>query len=827
MSTVPKGLSYDQASRLRLKYGFNELPEEKNKGLIKIALEVVREPMFLLLISCASLYLFMGDKLEGMVMLSTVFLIIAISFYQNYRSEKALEALKKMASPRVNVLRDNQWLKLPGRELVPGDVINVSEGDRLAADVMVLEAESLEMDESMLTGEAFAVKKGGSDLVLFAGTLVVKGRALAVVEKIGVHSKMGTIATSLIEKKDTRTLLQKEMAVFVRNVAVIGILLCVLIVVVYYSVRGNLLQAMLNGLAAAMAILPEEFPVVFTLFLAMGAWRLARINVLTRQPSVIEALGSASVFCSDKTGTITQNKMVVAMVFDGSKLTPATPQMDSGIQVIRCAAMASSTHTSDPMEKAMLTAYQQANLREDVEMTMVKEYPISEKLLATTRLFTTIERRIHGYSKGAPETIIELCGLVGEEKLLALNAVETMASQGFRVIGMANVNSGIDHIPESQKDLDFEFVGLMGLEDPVRPEVATAITSCKKAGIEVYMITGDHSLTAATIGNKIGLRSDNILTGAEMDQLDDAALKARLSECNIFARILPEQKLRLVTQFQQMGKVVAMTGDGVNDAPALKKADIGIAMGNKGTDVAREAARLVLLDDDFSSIVAGIRTGRRIYDNLQKAMSYIIAIHIPIIGLTLLPAFSATMPLLLLPLHIILMELIIDPVCSIAFEFEGEEKNIMSRPPRGNKASFLNRKQIAESIFHGLLLFLTTLITFQLSLTEGHNESASRMIAFSALLISNVFLIFSKLSNTVMVVEYLFQKKLVVWLLLAITIALISLFSLNDKIQQILHLQWAGWQHFQVALATSLIMLAILELIKLNKIRAMNRNCRA
>ena len=475
----------------------------------------------------------------------------------------------------------------------------------------------------------------------------------------------------------------------------------------------------------------------------------------------------------------------------------------------------------------MLTAYQQANLREDVEMTMVKEYPISEKLLATTRLFTTIERRIHGYSKGAPETIIELCGLVGEEKLLALNAVETMASQGFRVIGMANVNSGIDHIPESQKDLDFEFVGLMGLEDPVRPEVATAITSCKKAGIEVYMITGDHSLTAATIGNKIGLRSDNILTGAEMDQLDDAALKARLSECNIFARILPEQKLRLVTQFQQMGKVVAMTGDGVNDAPALKKADIGIAMGNKGTDVAREAARLVLLDDDFSSIVAGIRTGRRIYDNLQKAMSYIIAIHIPIIGLTLLPAFSATMPLLLLPLHIILMELIIDPVCSIAFEFEGEEKNIMSRPPRGNKASFLNRKQIAESIFHGLLLFLTTLITFQLSLTEGHNESASRMIAFSALLISNVFLIFSKLSNTVMVVEYLFQKKLVVWLLLAITIALISLFSLNDKIQQILHLQWAGWQHFQVALATSLIMLAILELIKLNKIRAMNRNCRA
>ena len=305
MSTIPKGLSTEQASRLRQSHGFNELPEEKNKGLIKIALEVVREPMFLLLISCASLYFFMGDKLEGMVMLSTVFLIIAITFYQNYRSEKALEALKKMASPRVNVLRDDQWLKLPGRELVPGDVVNVSEGDRLAADVSVLEAESLEMDESMLTGEAFTVKKGGKDLKLFAGTLVVKGRALAVVESTGVHSKMGAIATSLVEKKDTRTLLQKEMAVFVKNVAVIGILLCVLIVVVYYGVRGNLLQAILNGLAAAMAILPEEFPVVFTLFLAMGAWRLARINVLTRQPSVIEALGSASVLCSDKTGTST------------------------------------------------------------------------------------------------------------------------------------------------------------------------------------------------------------------------------------------------------------------------------------------------------------------------------------------------------------------------------------------------------------------------------------------------------------------------------------------------------------------------------------------
>lgn len=819
MKDSHKGLSDAEVDRLNREFGYNELPEQKNKSLLKVALEVVQEPMFALLIACALLYMIMGDQLEGLVMVSTIFLLIAIAFYQHYRSEKALDALKKMASPRVWALRNGDWIKIPGRELVPGDLIRVAEGDRLAADVGILQAEALEMDESMLTGEAFSIKKTGEDIKLYSGTLVVKGRGLAVVEKTGIRSQMGTIALGLTVKQDARTLLQKEMAAFVRMIATIGIFLCLLIIGLYYIVRDNLLQAVLNGLAAAMAILPEEFPVVFTLFLAMGAWRLAQLNVLTRQPSVIEALGSASVLCSDKTGTITQNKMVVSVIYDGNQVLPSSLHPNACAEIVKCAALASSVHTSDPMEKAMMEAYKVLGMPAVESFPLVKEYPLSDQLLLTTRLIQEGKGHLTGYAKGAPEAVIDICNLSDEKKVKVQQAMEAMASEGYRVIGMAKTTTTLDKIPDTQLGLVYEFLGLMGLEDPVRPEVADAVESCKKAGINVYMITGDHSLTAGAIGRKIGLNSDNILTGQEMSTLNDDDLKKRLEHCNIFARIQPDQKLRLVSLFQQAGKVVAMTGDGVNDAPALKRADIGIAMGNKGTDVAREAARLVLLDDNFASIVSGIRMGRRIYDNLQKAMSYIMAIHIPIIGLTLMPAFSTTMPLLLLPLHIILMEMIIDPVSSIAFEFEKEEKNIMSRPPRGTGASFLNKNQILMSVFHGLLLLGTTILAFFMSINEGHSEEEARMIAFSALLIGNIFLIFSKLSNSVTVIEYVLKGSRFIWLLIFITIAMIVLFAVSDSVKQILHLQWAGWNHFQVALASSMVLLAILELIKLVKLR--------
>ncbi len=811
-----QGLSSQQVKLLQAEHGFNELPVEKRKSLLRVAIEVVKEPMFMLLIGCAALYTVMGDIREGLIMLSTVLLMVGISLFQNYRSEKAMDALRKLSSPRVHVLRDGRWQVIAGRELVPGDIVKISEGDRMAADLLILDATSLEVDESMLTGEAFAVKKEKEvDAALYSGTLLVKGRAIAQVSFTGISARIGSIALALLHPKEQKTLLQIEMAKFVRRIGVVAVFLCLLIVGVYYWVRGDFLASLLNGLAAAMAILPEEFPVVFTIFLALGAWRLSRINVLTRQPSAIESLGAATVLCSDKTGTITQNKMEVAMVKSAKAMGLGDANDTSDYEIIRRAAMASPLDSVDPMEHAFFRALEQKEHLNLSKQVLIKEYPLRHDLLAMTRVIKDEEGSVVAAAKGAPEAIVALCGLEGKSKEAVFEEVAVMAAAGCRVIAVSNAVVKSTSLPDSQIDLQYLFIGLIGLEDPIRPEVPDAIRLCTKAGIRVVMITGDHALTAHAIGKKIGLQSELILSGTEMAALTDDDLSEVLQRCNIFARIQPEQKLRLVHRLKAIGEVVAMTGDGVNDAPALKAADIGIAMGNKGTDAARESATLVLLDDNFASIVTGIRLGRRIYDNLQKAMSYILAIHVPIIGLTLTPAFWGTMPLLLLPLHIIMMELIIDPVCSIAFEFEQEEKGNMNHPPRKNNVSFFGGRQLISSFFHGLLLFIITLVTFLLSFKEGHSVEQARMIAFSSLLIGNLFLIFSKLSKTRTVIEYMVNFNLTILIIGLFVGALLIALAVIPPLQDLLKLQWPGWQHYSVAIASSLILLAILELNKL------------
>lgn len=823
MDNSQLGLSSDQVKSLQAQHGFNELPVEKKKSLLGVAVEVVKEPMFMLLMGCAALYTIMGDVKEGLIMFSTVFLMVGISLYQNYRSEKAMDALRQLSSPRVNVLRDGLWQVIAGRELVPGDIVKMSEGDRMAADLQILESTALEVDESMLTGEAFAVKKEKEgDAVLYSGTLLVKGRTLAQVSFTGISARIGSIALALQLPKEQKTLLQIEMGQFVRRIGIIAVFLCLLIVGVYYWIRGDFLASLLNGLAAAMAILPEEFPVVFTIFLALGAWRLSRINVLTRQPSAIESLGAATVLCSDKTGTITQNKMEVALVKSGHAMGLINSEDISDYEIIHWAAMASPLDSADPMEHAFFRALEQKDQQHLSKQVLIKEYPLSRELLAMTRVFNDGDDRIVAAAKGAPEAIVELCGIDGDFKDAIFDEVATMAAAGCRVLAVCKAVAKSSSLPDSQLDLPFYFLGLIALEDPIRPEVPDAIRLCKKAGIKVVMITGDHVLTAHAIGKKIGLESELILSGAEMAALSDEELSDVLQRCNIFARIQPEQKLRLVHVLKAKGEIVAMTGDGVNDAPALKAADIGIAMGNKGTDVARESAKLVLLDDNFASIVTGIRLGRRIYDNLQKAMSYILAIHIPIIGLTLTPAFWGTMPLLLLPLHIILMELIIDPVCSIAFEFEQEERGIMNHPPRKNNVTFFGGKQLLSSFLHGFLLFIITLVTFLISFKEGHSVEQARMIAFSTLIIGNLFLIFSKLSKTRTVIEYIVELNTSIITIGTLVIALLIALALVPSFQHLLKLQWPGWEHYMVALASSLVMLAILELIKLFNLKTSN-----
>lgn len=817
-----KGLTVSEANERITKHGYNELPSAGSKNIWRIALEVIKEPMFVLLLTCGGLYMLLGDYKEGVVLVSTILIIIFITFYQYQKTEKALEALKKISSPRALVIRDGKEIRIPGREVVPDDIIILNEGDRVPADALVHDSLNLTVDESLLTGESMAVSKTpmadatAKNGHVFSGTLVVQGRGVAKVISTGINTEFGKIGTSLQNIEQDETRLQKEMKVLIRNLFVIGAIISIGIVAAFYLTRGNFVQSLLNGLSAAMAILPEEFPVVLTVFLALGAWRLSKRNVLTRKPSAIETLGSATVLCSDKTGTITQNKMEIAVLYNGSELINKNNFLEHEqniSELVMASFRASQKDTIDPMEKAIVKVYENMAAKISGEEKLIKEYPLSRDLLAMTRVLEDTKGKRSVSTKGAPETIFKLCKLSESETEKKLAVVKQMAEQGYRVLGVAMAVPG--ELPANQKDFEFTFLGLIGLEDPIRNEVPQAVKECNDAGIKVIMITGDFPATAKSIADQIGLDpGKEIMTGDELKKLNDKELKERISNVNVFARVVPEQKLRIVQALKANQEIVAMTGDGVNDAPALKAANIGIAMGGKGTDVAREASSLVLLDDNFASIVSAMRSGRRIFDNLQKAMSYIISIHIPIIGLTLLPAFITSLPILLMPLHIVFMELIIDPVCSVAFESEQEEKGIMNRMPRDPREKFFGGKKIMASIVYGLLLMGMVLLVYFISIKEGHTPGEVSAITFSSLIVGNIFLILTNLSSTRSFLSVFTERNLAVFvILLGATALLLAIISVPSLLH-LFNFEFPGYRHFIPALLSASGLLLILELVK-------------
>ena len=825
-----QGLSAAEAKKRLLASGFNELPVSRPKTIWRIALDVFREPMFLLLISCGGLYILIGDLREGIIMLATIFIIIFITFYQHRKTERALEALKKLSSPRVLVLRDGVETRIPGREVVPGDIMILNEGDRVAADATLQEVMNLTIDESMLTGESVPVTKSigkagqENSTTVFSGTLVVKGRGLAAVDTTGVHTQFGKIGASLEKINPEETRLQKEMKVLIRYLFLFGGIICIGIVALFYFTRGNFIQSLLNGLAAAMAVLPEEFPVVLTIFMALGAWRLSRKNVLTRNASAIETLGAATVLCSDKTGTITMNKMEVAAVYSGDKMYYRSDFANSFTEVaslVEVAHLASSEISVDPMENAIHKFYDTGSTPSKNVYTLIREYPFNHEMLFMTRVLENqATHEIVVSTKGAPEAIFKLCGIDDHELQKQLDVVQVMAEKGYRVIGIASASADASPLPEDQRNFEFTFKGLLGFEDPIRPEVKQAVKECHDAGIKVIMITGDYPATAWNIALQTGLPAKGkLITGEELMKMSDQELHKKIKSTTIFARVVPEQKLRIVEALKANGEIVAMTGDGVNDAPALKAAHIGIAMGNKGTDVAREASSLVLLDDNFASIVGAIRSGRRIFDNLQKAMSYIFAIHIPIIGLTLMPAFFPAIPLLLMPLHIVFMELIIDPVCSIAFEAEREEKGIMKRRPRNPNSRFFGWRKIGNSLFQGTLLLLMVITVYVLSMREGHTDEEVRSIAFSALILGNIFLILTNLSKTRSVIAVILEKNIAAAVILTGAVILLLMLLTIPSLRELFSFGFPGYMHFATSLGGALGLLVILESIKWFRLR--------
>lgn len=763
------GLSEEEAARRFSEEGANEIPANRGRGVFTILVDVVKEPMLLLLLSAGLIYLLLGEAKDALMLFSFVFVVIGIIFYQERKTEHALEALRELSSPRALVIRNGQQKRIAGREVVREDILVLAEGDRVPADGLILTCANLTIDESLLTGESVPVRKaiwdgsvetkapGGDDLpFVYSGTLVTSGHGIIQIKAIGGKTEMGKIGKALQSVEEKGTLLQKETSILIKNFALVGLFLCLLIVIVYGLTRGNWLNGLLAGLTLSMAMLPEEFSVVLVVFLTLGAWRIAKMNVLTRRSPAIETLGATTVLCVDKTGTLTFNQMSLEKMFceedffDISKETKKLPEKFHTL--LEFGLLASQKEPYDPIEKAIKSSLDK-HLSDTEHVhhnwNLVLEYPLSKELLALSHVWSSSsEKRYVIAAKGAPEAIVDLCHLPEKEKEEILKQVHTMAKDGLRILGVSRAYFLDAQLPKGQHDFKFEFCGLIGFADPIRPTIMASVKECQEAGIRTIMITGDYRETACSVARQIGLREPNqCITGPELSEMSDLELRERIKLVNVFARVIPEQKLRLVNALKENGEIVAMTGDGVNDAPALKSAHIGIAMGKRGTDVAREASSLVILDDDFSSIVAAVKLGRRIFDNLKKAVSYIFAVHIPIAGMTLIPVLF-DLPLVLLPAHIAFLELIIDPACSTVFEAEPEESNVMKRPPRNFDEHLLARKTLFASLFQGLSVLVFSLAVFFIMLGAGKVGEEARTATFITLVLGNLGLILTNRSWT-------------------------------------------------------------------------------
>jgi P-type Ca2+ transporter type 2C len=829
-----RGLSEAEAAERLAREGANELPSDERPSLVRTLLGVVKEPMLLLLLSGGALYLLLGDLREALTLLSFVIVIIVITLYQERKTERALAALRDLSSPRASVIRDGKKRRIPGREVVRGDIVILAEGDRVPADVEFVEVSNLSVDESLLTGESVPVRKrprredepparpGGDDLpYAFSGTLVVRGTGLSRVVATGLASELGKIGVSLQSLESERTPLQLEVERVVRRIAVGGLGLCLLLFVIYGLTRGDWLRGLLAGIALAMAVLPEEFPVVLTVFLALGAWRISRRGVLTRSVPAIELLGAATVLCSDKTGTLTENRMRIAQLWSptGAHTVGGSALPESVHEVVEFGILASQRDPFDPMEIAFKELGEDRlsgteHLHQSWEL--LREYSLSPALLAVSQVWRAPEgpRRVIA-AKGAPEAIIDLCHLEPDAARAILERVMELASDGLRVLAVARSYFDGDTLPPEQHDFEFGLVGLVGLADPVRPTVPAAVEECRRAGLRVVMITGDYAETARVVAAQAKLPEGGaLITGAELDAMGDDELRARIGETTVFARSVPEQKLRLVQALKQNGEIVAMTGDGVNDAPALKAAHIGVAMGKRGTDVAREAAALVLTDDDFSSIVAAVRLGRRIYENLKKAMAYIIAIHVPIAGMSLLPVLFGW-PLALYPVHIVFLELVIDPACSIAFEAEPEEADVMAKPPRGAGARVFDRRMVSVGLLQGASLLMAALCVFGFALHRGISEGEARALTFATLVAGNLALIATNRSWKRSILGNLRAPNTPARGILVGALGVLALTLFVAPVRALFEFSPVSFEHLGVAFAAGLLCVLWFELVKL------------
>lgn len=840
LSKTQIGLTQIEVERRQAREGFNELPRIAHRTILKIILEVLREPMLALLLVGGIVYFLLGSKTEALMLLAFANLTVLTTVVQESRTERVLEALRDLASPRALVIRDGKRQRIAGRDVVRGDIIVVSEGDRVPADTWLLQASGLSTDESLLTGESVSVRKigrndgdqkltsrpGGDDLpTLYSGSLVVAGTGIGEVISIGSQTEIGKIGQSIDRVKTERPRIQKESRRLIRAMALIGISVSIAAVLLYGFLRGDWLDALLGGIALSMTLLPEEMPVVLAIFMAMGAWRISRANVLTRRATSIETLGSATVLCADKTGTLTKNQMAISEFWlaDGSTLNlDASTQKalpESCCEVIEYGILASAENPFDPMEKAFHALGQRAlegtEYLHHGKWGLKKIYVLSPKLLAMSHVWQP-SGDVKTYAvatKGAPEAIADLCHLDDVKRNALLVAADEMASNGLRVLGVARAAFSDAPLPENQHDFVFEFIGLVGLADPLRSGVPEAVADCHLAGIRVVMITGDYPKTAQAIAAKAGISSSGVASGEDLDGLDDEELRERVRGTNVFARIMPEQKLRIVNAFKSNGEIVAMTGDGVNDAPSLKAAHIGIAMGGRGTDVAREASSIVLLDDHFSSIVTSIKLGRRVYDNLFKAFSFIFAVHVPIAGMALLPLLFG-LPIVFGPIHIAFLEMVIDPVCSLVFEAEPEEDDIMLRAPRNPENPLFSLSMIFWSVFQGIVAFVLIAAIYLIALKVGLPEATVRTLTFLSLVMVIISLIFVNRAFSASPLVAFGRKNPALGITLVGVVAILGIVLMWPVARHVFEFDPISTSQASFALVAGVSLLIILEILK-------------
>lgn len=829
-TTALQGLTALEAKKLQGKYGKNELTPAPKPNFFKKALHIISEPMFLLLIAAAIIYFILGEPRDGAIMLIFVVGIISIDIIQEWKTDKTLNALKELAAPQIKVIRDGQEKLIASIDLVPGDLMLIAEGVKIPADGRILRANDLCVDESSLTGESVGVWKtttpqNDSEFWLkdhcYAGTLVTQGSAMVLVEQIGSATAYGKIGSSVLSAPHTITPLQKQTNKLVKFCAVIAAALFLLVVIItYFNIPDHqfgerIIESILSGITLAMAMIPEEFPVILTVFLSLGAWRLAKKNSLVRRLPAVETLGAVSVLCVDKTGTITMNQMSVRETW-AVNCTEA--------ELCEVMGLGCETDTYDPMEKAMLAHCEAQGIKRDHLFggRLITEYALTHETPMMGHVWRH-DGQILIAAKGSPEKILGICKLTETEKAQAEAKMLVMSQQGLRVIavGIMHLNNE-DEIPETIMECKLNLCGLIGLADPPRENIKQDIEKCTKAGIRVIMITGDNGITASAIAKQTGIPNcENIVTGNELNRLSDDELCEKVKQASIFSRVMPEHKMRIVKALQANGEIVAMTGDGVNDAPALKHADIGIAMGQRGSEVSREAADLILMDDNFSTIVDTVKDGRRIYDNIRKAIGYVFTIHLPIALASLLAPLLNITPgaLMLLPLHIVLLELIIDPTCSIVLERQPAEKDIMQKPPRNPKANILNGAILGKSLLQGMVIFAASFSVYYSFLMQNPAEAAvARSMGLVIIILSNLFLVQVNSSNIdfAIVSTIRLTKDKLMWLVWFITFLGVILI-LYTPLANFLKLAPLKAAEFFMAFGIAAVAVFWYELVKLGK----------